>query len=112
MTDYIAEKVKELIAAPSCCAEARTAAENWLNAPKPERAKAAERLIAELEADLMTLDDVIAFMGTDIAAEHLGKGTAENILEHAKEVKSKGAVYCDCPACTAAKAILDNKNEL
>ena len=111
MTD-IKEKVKELIAAPSCCATAKMAAQNWLNAEGENKKAAAEKLITELEADLMTVDDVIAFMGTDTAAEHLGADMAKNILAHAKAIKAEGAVYCDCPACVAAKAILDRKNEL
>ena len=31
MKEYIKEKVNELIAAPSCCAEAKAAANNWLD---------------------------------------------------------------------------------
>lgn len=30
--EYVSEKVKELMSAPSCCAEAKTACENWLKA--------------------------------------------------------------------------------
>ena len=30
----------------------------------------------------------------------------------AKEIKQQGALYCDCPACTAAAYILEKKDEL
>jgi len=33
-------------------------------------------------------------------------------LAHAKEIKAKGAKYCDCPACTACAAILAKKAEM
>ncbi len=31
--EFFVEKVKELMAAPSCCAEAKEAAQAWLDAP-------------------------------------------------------------------------------
>ena len=30
--EYVTEKVKDLISAPSCCAQAKAAGENWLKA--------------------------------------------------------------------------------
>ena len=31
---------------------------------------------------------------------------------HAKEIKAAGEKYCNCPACVAAVAILENKDAL
>lgn len=113
MKEYIKEKVNELIAAPSCCAEAKAAANNWLNCIGTEKEKAAaEALVKELEADLLSVDQVIAFTGSEAGKKVFGEDTAKKFFDHAVEIKAAGAEYCDCPACTAAKAILDHKNEL
>ena len=50
--NYVVEKVRELIAAPTCCKEAKAAGQNWLDAIGTEgEAEAAKKLIAELEAE-------------------------------------------------------------
>ena len=43
-----------------------------------------------------------SFFGEEVAAQKLA---------HAKEIKAQGALYCDCPGCTAAKALIDNEEE-
>ena len=57
----------------------------------------------------MKCADVIAFMKTDAAKEHLGAEAAAGILAHEEELLAKGIEYCDCPGCTAGKRIMDNK---
>lgn len=59
--EYVSEKVKELMSAPSCCAEAKTACENWLKAAGTDQeAEQTKKLIAELEMDIMPVDGLIA----------------------------------------------------
>ena len=106
------ELVKEMIAAPSCCAELKEKAEAWLAAEGDARKAAAEALIAELEEDVTPIDSVIAFFGTDTAAGIFGPEGAAKMLAHMKEVKAAGGEWCDCGACSAGKKILDRKEEL
>lgn len=40
--DYVSEKTKELISAPSCSGEAKAAAQAWLNAVGTEKAAGAK----------------------------------------------------------------------
>lgn len=111
--DFVKEKTAALIAAPSCSAEAKAAAEKWLAAVgTAEEAEATKAYIAELEADIMPIDGLIAFAGSKAGVGVFGAELAKNILAHAKEIKAAGAEYCDCPACAACKAILDKKAEL
>ena len=84
------EKVKALINAPSCCAEAKEAANKWLEAVNTEKQdEAAKALIEEIAADIIPIDGLIA-----------------------KKIKAEGARFCDCPACTAVAAILADKADL
>ena len=111
--DYVIEKVKELMNAHSCCAEAKAAAQAWLDAIGTEKeAEQAKNLIAELEEDITPIDQLIAFAGSEAGAQVFGKEMAENISAQGKEIKAAGAKYCDCPACTAVAAILEKKEEL
>lgn len=110
---YVKEKTAALIAAPSCSAEAKAAAEKWLAAVgTAEEKEATKAYIAELEADIMPIDGLIGFAGSEAGVGVFGAEMAQNILAHAKEIKAAGAEYCDCPACAAVKAILDKKAEL
>ncbi len=110
---YVTEKVKDLINAPSCCAEAKAVGQNWLEALGTEQeVEALQKLIAELEADIVTIDGLIAFAGSEMGAQVFGAEKAKEVLAHAKEIKEAGAKYCDCPACAACQAILEKKDEL
>ena len=111
--NFVKEQTAALIAAPSCSAEAKAAAEKWLTAVgTAEEAEATTAYVAELEADIMPIDGLIAFAGSDAGVGVFGAELAKNILAHAEEIKAAGAEYCDCPACAACKAILDKKAEL
>ncbi len=108
--DYVAQKVKELMDAPTCCAEAKAAAQNWLDAlGTDQEAQQAKNLIAELEMDIMPVDGLIAFADSEAGAQVFGAETAKNVAAHGREIKAAGAKYCDCPACNAVAAILENK---
>ena len=110
---YVTEQVKALLAAPSCCQEAKDAGQNWLDAVGTEKEKeATAKLMAELEQDEIPIEGLIAFAGSEKAAEVFGLEKAQAILAHAKEVQAAGGKYCDCPACQAALAILEKKAEL
>jgi hypothetical protein len=111
--EQIIEKVKELINAPSCYAGLKAVAEDWLKAVGTADEKAASaKLVAELEADVQTIDSVLGFFESDAAREKFGAETAANYAAHFKEVKAAGGKWCDCPACAAGRAILDNKKAI
>ena len=111
--NFVKEQTAALTAAPSCSAEAKAAAEKWLAAVgTADEAEATKAYVAELEADIMPIDGLIAFAGSEAGVGVFGAELAKNILAHAEEIKAAGAEYCDCPACAACKAILDKKAEL
>lgn len=61
---FVTEKLNDLLAAPMACAEVKEAAENWLAASGTDReAEETKQLIAELEADIIPIDGLIAFAG-------------------------------------------------
>lgn len=111
--NYAVEKTRELMSAPTCSQEAKTAAQAWLDAVGTE-SEAAEtaKYVAELEADIMPVDGLIGFAQSDAGAQVFGADAARNVAAHAKEIKAAGAKYCDCPACAAAEAILQKKDSL
>jgi hypothetical protein len=110
---YVTEQVKALLAAPSCCQEAKDAGQNWLDAVGTEKEKeAAAKLIAELEQDVVPIEGLIAFAGSEMGEKTFGKEMAAQLVQHAKEVQAAGGKYCDCPACQAGLAILEKKAEL
>jgi len=110
---YLTEKTHDLIAAPSCCAEAKAAGEAWLAAAGTEKEDAeTTKLVKELQEDITSIDGLIAFAGSDYAAKIYGKDGAEKLLAHAKQRKADGEKYCDCPACVAAAAILTKLGKL
>ena len=107
----IIEKVKAVADAPSCYVGLREAVEEYLSSVGTEKEKeAAKTLVAELEADVSTIDSVIAFFESDKGKEYFGAETAANMAKHAHEVKDAGGKYCDCPACAPGKIILDNRD--
>lgn len=107
--DFVVEQTNALIAAPSCSAECKAGAEAWLASDKgPEATKA---YIAELEADIMPLDNLIAFAESEAGAGVFGEN-APNVAQHAKDLKAAGKKYCDCPACAACEAILEKKDQM
>lgn len=66
LMDYVKEKTADLLAAPMCCKELRAAAEAWLAAlGTDEEAAATKAYVAELEADIMPVDGLIAFTESD-----------------------------------------------
>ena len=101
------EAAQELLEACSCCAELKAAAQNYLAAvDTPAEAEAAEKLVAEAKADVMTNEQVMAAMDVPAVKAALGDEMATMIKAHAQELKAAGVEYCDCPACTAGMKII------
>lgn len=111
--DFVVAKTKDLLAAPNACKEIKAAANAWLAAVgTAKEAEETAKYLAELEADIMPIDGLIAFGETDLAMQIFGAEGVKRLKAHAQELKASGAKYCDCPACAACKAILDRKAEL
>ena len=111
--EYVVAKAKELMAAPSCSAEAKEAARAWIDAVGTDKqAEVTKSFIAEMEEDIMPVDGLIAFAESDAGAKVFGAEKAKGVAEHGKEIKAAGGKYCDCPACAAVEAILSKKEEL
>ena len=71
--EFIQEKAKELIAAPSCSAEAKEAAQAWLAAVGTDKqAEETKKFIAEMEEDIIPIDGLIAFAESDAGAKVFG----------------------------------------
>ncbi len=93
---YVVEKTKELIAAATCSSETREAAQAWLDAVGTEgEAAETKKYIEELEADIMPIDNLISFAGSEAGAALFGADTAANIAVHAKEIKAAGAKFSE-----------------
>ncbi len=111
--DYVTEKTHELMNAATCSAGTKAAAQKWLEAIGTSlEACETEKYIAELEADIMPIDTLIGFAGSDEGAQYFGPDVAKHVLAHAREIKAAGAAYCDCPACCAVAAILEKKSAM
>ena len=61
---------------------------------------------------MVTIQGLIALTEANQGKQIIGEGKAVQVAEHAKEIKKQGALYCDCPACTAAAYILEKKDGL
>lgn len=108
--EEVIKKVHELIGAPSCCAEAKEAGNNFIKAlGTPGEHDAAKALIKELNEDVCLIDAVIAFAESEDGIKFFGAERAKAIAEASHKGKEAGSKYCVCPACTAGAAILDNQ---
>ena len=111
--NFVVEKTKELLSAPTCSSETKAAAQAWLDSVgTPGEAEETKKYVSELEADIMPIDNLIAFASSEKGAQYFGAEAAGNIAAHAKEVKAAGGKYCDCPACQAVAAILEKKSQM
>ena len=102
--DFVTAKTHDLMAAPSCNATLKTAAQAWFDAADKEAATPA--YIEALKQGISTIDELLAFAGSKHAVRIMGADGAKQLLAHAKDIQVKGAKFCDCPACTADLAIL------
>lgn len=107
------EKIKAMAAAPSCCAGLKQEVQNYLAAVgTADEKSAAQSLIAEIEQDITTVDNLVIFAHSDHAKEIFGAEGQKKFAAHADELKASGAKYCDCGACAPAVEILANKEIL
>ena len=110
---FVEEKTRELMTAPSCCAELKAAAQAWLDAAGTvKEQEETKKYIAELEADIMPVDGLIGFAESEAGAQVFGPEKTKEVAAHGREIKAAGAKYCDCPACAAAEAILAKKDQM
>lgn len=106
------ERTKALLSG-WCCDELKEAAQAWLNAIGTDKEKETGRkYVFELQDSIVPVDEMLEFLPTDEAKAKFGEETAKELYEHAKELKTQGAANCDCPACTAASAVLEVKDEI
>lgn len=107
------EKIEAMAAAPSCCPELKQAVKAYFDAAgTADEKSAAKNLLAEIEEDITTVDNLVPFAHSEIAVKIFGAEGAKKFAAHADELKASGAKYCDCQACTLGLEILDNKNLL
>lgn len=113
LLDFVTEKTRALIAAPTCCSQLKAMAEDWLNAAgTAQEAEATRRYVAEMEADIMPAEGLLAFAKSEMGAKVFGLENAPNVAAHAQALVDAGAPYCDCAACTICAAILEKKEQL
>lgn len=106
----VVAKVKEMIAAPSCCEDLKVAGNAWLyELGKDGEKHAAQNLIAEIEEDITPIEKLVPFAHSEIAVQLFGEEGAKNFAAHADELQASGAKYCDCGACKPGLEILQNK---
>ena len=107
------EKTKILLLSGWCCDELKEAAQAWLNSIGTDKEKeAGKKNVLKLQDSIVTVDGMLEFLPTDEAKAKFGEETAIKFYEHAKELKAQGIANCDCPACTAASAVLELKDEI
>ncbi len=90
--EFAQEKAKELIAAPSCSAEAKEAAQAWLAAVGTDKqAEETKKFIAEMEEDIIPIDGLIAFAESDAGAKVFGGAEKPKVWRSmAKKLKQQG----------------------
>jgi hypothetical protein len=105
------ELVNAVISSHTACSELKQASRDYLDAVGTENEKeAANLLIAELEEDVNSIDDTIAFFSSDFAKSIFGDATGEK-LALAKQAKANGDTVCICDGCRTGYEILKNKDE-
>ena len=93
-----------VLTAVSACPEFKAAAKNYIDAPADDSWAA---LAAEAKEDINTIDDTIEFFKSDLAKKLFSEDVACEKLNSALAAKAQGAVYCTCPGCAAAEAIIN-----
>ena len=111
--EQLIEKIKAMAAAPSCCPELKAAVQAYFDAAGTANEKsAAKNLLAEIEEDITTVEDLVPFAHSETAVQIFGAEGAKKFAAHADELKASGAKYCDCGACKPGCEILANKAAL
>ena len=109
----LTQLVQALLDAPTSNETVKEFAQSWINAEgTPKQEELTKQLVSIAEQNIALIDETIGFAGSELATQILGEEGAANLLQHAKEIKAQGAEFCDCPACVAAKNIIDLKAEI
>ena len=99
--------VEALVNAPSCCPELKAVAQTWLVAVGTDQeASVTAALLQEAREDLCTIEHTIGFFDSPAAEKIFGAEKAKSMAAHAREIQSRGAKWCDCPACAACVKLL------
>lgn len=108
LLDYTAQKVDEMLAAPSASADTKSAAQAWKDAiaAGKDADAATNTLLDAISAHQTTIDSLIGFMSSDKAKELFGADVAARNVVHAEERRAKGAKWCDCAACRPCHELL------
>jgi len=95
----LADKTRQLIAVEWARPELKAAAQAWLDtmADGTANAEPAKAYVKALEESISTVEELAAI---------------PQFAEHAAQLKAKGALLCDCEACTLAADILSKKEYL
>ena len=95
----LAEETRQLIAVEWARPELKAAAQAWLDTMEDgeANAEATRAYVKALEDSICTVDELAA---------------VPQFAEHAAELKAKGALFCDCEACTIAADLLSKKEYL
>ena len=95
----LADETRQLIAVEWARPELKAAAQAWLDTMDDGNANAepAKAYVKALEESICTVEELAA---------------VPQFAEHAAELKAKGALLCDCAACTLAADILSKKEYL
>ena len=95
----LADETRQLIAVEWARPELKAAAQAWLDTMNDGTANAepAKAYVKALEESICTVDELAAM---------------PQLAAHAAELKAKGALLCDCAACTLAADILSKKEYL
>ena len=109
----LTQLVQAFLDAPTSNATVKEFAQSWLDAEGTEKqAELTKQLVSVAEQNIALIDEVIAYAGSKRAVQELGEEGAANLLQHAKDIKAKGAEFCDCPGCTACKHVIDLRAEI
>ena len=95
----LAEETRRLVNIEWARPELKAAAQAWLDTMEDGEANAepAKAFVKALEDSICTVDELAA---------------VPQFAEHAAQLKAKGALFCDCEACTIAADLLSKKEYL
>ena len=94
LLEELTAKTRALMEAPTCSAEAKAAAQRWLDAVGTDaESEARESYSAELEEDIMPIGKLIGFADSEAGKAYFGAETAAGIAAHAREIHAARAKY-------------------
>ncbi|MDD7200041.1 3-hydroxyisobutyrate dehydrogenase [Parafannyhessea umbonata] len=105
---YTASKVDEILAAPSALEDTKSFARAWKSAVAngDDADKATDTFLDAISEHQTTIDDLIAFAGSEVGKQVFGEEGANAMVAHSKKRKEAGAMFCDCAACRPCHELL------